>query len=238
MKMNMQDSHIVLDSFSNDELRHLKQVLDAVARQMDLAIEDGSDQRIVFVPYNHFPSSLDRFEVNRLVDHFLGMTSIPRKPSEKDGVALDFSLTKSTRDFYSYREWIKKKCLGIANSKKNSKPLVHEAANFSQENSGDLKIELKVGELESYSDGSIKYSGTPVKMRNQIKDLCRLFMKKPGRLLTIDDIKDALIKADKRKTTPFVTISKYVSELRNSLRIHFKKDVFLNQKEEGWFFNP
>lgn len=103
--------------------------------------------------------------------------------------------------------------------------------------SKDLKPEITVGNLSSYSDGTIRYKDTIIKMRNQLKDLCRLFMQHPKRLLTPEDIKDNIVAADKRKTTSNSTISKYVSELRNSLKVHFKKDVIFSQKEEGWHFD-
>jgi len=102
----------------------------------------------------------------------------------------------------------------------------------------ELKPEILTGNLGAYSDGTIRYKKEIIKMRNQLKDLCRLFMNHPDRLLTIDDIRDTIIKADKRILTPFTTIAKYVSELHNSLKIHFKKDVIFNQKEEGWYFKP
>lgn len=114
---------------------------------------------------------------------------------------------------------------------RTSKPLVQRKA-------ADLKVELSAGSLEAFDDGSIRYKGMPIEMRNQLKDLCRLFMGKPNRLVTIDRITEELIRADKRKTTSHTTISKYVSELRAILMNHFKKEVFINQKEEGWFFRP
>ena len=98
--------------------------------------------------------------------------------------------------------------------------------------------EITIGKLSSYSDGTIKYGNKILKLRNQIKDLSPLFMGNPERLLTIDDIKQELIRASKRPEIPNATISKYVSELHNSLKIHFKKDVIINQKEEGWYFKP
>lgn len=107
-----------------------------------------------------------------------------------------------------------------------------------QRNTDDLKVEISAGDLESFNDGSIRYKGKSIGMRNQLKDLCRLFMGKPNRLVTIDDIKEELIHSDKRKMTSNTTISKYVSELHNSLKVHFRKDVIFNQKEEGWFFRP
>ncbi len=101
-----------------------------------------------------------------------------------------------------------------------------------------LKPEISVGDLEAYSDGTIRYKKEIIKMRNQLKDLCRLFIRNPNRLLTLDDIRDEIISADRRQLVSFTTISKYVSELHNSLKIHFKKDVIFNQKEEGWYFKP
>lgn len=102
----------------------------------------------------------------------------------------------------------------------------------------DLKADITIGKLSTYNDGTIRYGKNILEMRNQLKDLCGLFMRHPNRLLTIDDIKDEIIKADRRTLTSFTTIAKYVSELHNLLKIHFGKDVIFNQKEEGWYFKP
>lgn len=102
----------------------------------------------------------------------------------------------------------------------------------------DLKPEIEIKGLGAYSDGTIRYKGEVIEMRSQIKDLCRLFMDHHNRLLTQDDIKDAIVNADRRNSTPRITIAKYVSELRNLLKLHFKKDVIFNQKYEGWYFKP
>lgn len=101
-----------------------------------------------------------------------------------------------------------------------------------------MKADITIGKLSAYNDGTIRYEKNILEMRNQLKDLCRLFMQYPNRLLTIDDIKDEIIKADRRTLTSFATIAKYVSELHNLLKIHFKKEVIFNQKEEGWYFKP
>lgn len=101
----------------------------------------------------------------------------------------------------------------------------------------DLKREVAVGDLALYSDGSIRYKDTIIPLRGQIKDLCRMFMEHPKRLLTKDDIKENIIAADKRKSISKSTISKYVSSLRNSLKVHFKKDVIFSQKQEGWYLD-
>mgnify|MGYP001581383658 CR=1 FL=1 len=96
---------------------------------------------------------------------------------------------------------------------------------------------LSVGNLAFYDDGTLRYSGEIVKLSTQLKDLCRLFMEKNKRLVTFDDIRETIIRADKRKSTPNTTISKYVSALRNSLKIHFKKDVLISQQREGWYLD-
>ena len=102
----------------------------------------------------------------------------------------------------------------------------------------DLKADAVAGKLFAYSDGTIRYDGEILKLRPQIKELCRYFMLNQRMLKTIDDVKENIIRSSKRKTTPNSTIAKYVSELRNSLNPYFKKDVFPNEKEEGWYFEP
>jgi len=100
----------------------------------------------------------------------------------------------------------------------------------------DLKAIATANKLIAYSDGTVRYGKNILRMRNQLKDLCRLFMRNQDRLLTIDDIKDEIVRADRRSLTSFATIAKYVSELHNLLKIHFGQDVIFNQKEEGWYF--
>jgi len=102
----------------------------------------------------------------------------------------------------------------------------------------NLKPETSIGELIAYSDGTIRYDSEILWMRNQMKDLCRLFMEHPRRTLTIDDIKEIIIRSDKRAATSKETISKYVSELRKILNPLLGKEVLINQKEEGWRFEP
>lgn len=102
----------------------------------------------------------------------------------------------------------------------------------------DLQAEVTIGNLAAYNDGSIKFNNESLQMRNQLKDLCRLFMSRPDTLTTIDQIRDEVIAAQKRKSTPFSTIAKYVSELHTILQIHFQQPVIFNQKEEGWYFRP
>src|SRR4030042_5166250 len=78
----------------------------------------------------------------------------------------------------------------------------------------DLKSDILIGKLGAFNDGTIRYGGEIIDMRNQIKDLCRYFMERPNRLITYDDIKQNIINADKRLDIPNSTIAKYVSELR------------------------
>lgn len=105
-------------------------------------------------------------------------------------------------------------------------------------NIANLKVDMSAGDLEAFNDGSIRYKEVPIEMRGQLIALCRLFIGRPNRLVTIDDIREELIRADKRKSIPNKTLAKYVSELRAILMSHFKRDVFVNQKEDGWFFRP
>lgn len=125
---------------------------------------------------------------------------------------------------------------GKDTQKSTSKKQAKTSENFL--NTKELKPQLTAGKLTAYSDGTIRYGNEIIKLRNQLKDLCRLFMGNQNRLLTTDDIKNELIRADRRTIIPFLTISKYVSELHNSLKIHFGQDVIFNQKEEGWYFKP
>lgn len=111
----------------------------------------------------------------------------------------------------------------------NEKPIIQPVAK-------DLKSDILIGKLGAFNDGTIRYGGEILDMRNQIKDLCRYFMERPNRLITYDDIKQNIINADKRLDTPNSTIAKYVSELRKLLKIHFRKDVLPSQNEEGWYF--
>lgn len=102
----------------------------------------------------------------------------------------------------------------------------------------ELKPEITVGKLVAYSDGSIKFDDENLQIRNQLKDLCRLFMSRNNMLTTLDHIREEIIAAPKRKNTPFGTISKYVSELHTILQNYYKQPVIVNQKEEGWYFRP
>ena len=101
----------------------------------------------------------------------------------------------------------------------------------------DLKPEMTVGDLAAFSDGTIRYKDKVLGLRSQLKDLCRLFMAHPKRLLTIDDIKAEIVPADKRRSISFATIAKYVSELHSSLKIHFRKRVIFNEKKDGWYLD-
>ncbi len=116
--------------------------------------------------------------------------------------------------------------------------LLHKSNTTKVPTNLNSKTEISIGKLTSHTDGSIRYDGNFIRMPNQQKDLCRLFMNKPEKLVTIDRIRDELIRADRRKETTFATISKYVSKLRNVLKNYYKTNVLINQQEEGWYFRP
>jgi len=98
-----------------------------------------------------------------------------------------------------------------------------------------LIVVNRAGELASYNDGTIRYKKEILNLPPRLKELCRLFLEKPERLIAFDDIKDRIIKASRRPNIGWDTISKYVSRLNISLEIHFGKKVIINQREEGWY---
>ncbi len=101
-----------------------------------------------------------------------------------------------------------------------------------------LKPEIEVNDLATYSDGTIRYKGSVIPMRDQLNDLCRMFMSRPNQLVLSDEIRDEIIRANRRSMTRFSTIAKYVSELHSLLKECFGKDVIFNHKKEGWRFVP
>jgi len=98
--------------------------------------------------------------------------------------------------------------------------------------------QISIKGLAVYTDDTIRYKGKLIRLSNQQKYLCRLFMENQGRLVDYDTIKDYILKIEKRRTISNKTIAKYVSKLRSSLKVHFRKSVIFSQKEEGWYFNP
>jgi len=102
----------------------------------------------------------------------------------------------------------------------------------------NLEPETQIGDLIGYNDGTIRFKGEIMDMRPRVKDLCRIFMKNPLKLITIDTIREEIVDQKKRKITPNATISKYVSELHKILGEYFKKKVIFNQRKEGWIFKP
>lgn len=95
-----------------------------------------------------------------------------------------------------------------------------------------------VGSLAYYSDNTIRFSKTIIPLRKQLVALCRLFLERPNMLVTYDDIKERIIKADKIKQTNYKTIQKYVSALRDPLKKHYRKDMFRYISGDGWVFEP
>lgn len=102
----------------------------------------------------------------------------------------------------------------------------------------DIRPEIEIGGLATYSDGTIRYRGQVIPMRDQLNDLCRIFMSRPNQLVLSDEIRDEIIRANRRSMTRFSTIAKYVSELHSMLKKCFGKDIIFNHKKEGWRFVP
>lgn len=101
-----------------------------------------------------------------------------------------------------------------------------------------LNPEIEINGLATYSDGTIRFKGSVIPMRDQLNDLCRMFMSRPNQLVLSDEIRDEIIRANRRPMTRFSTIAKYVSELHSLLKPCFGKDVIFNHKKEGWRFVP
>lgn len=102
----------------------------------------------------------------------------------------------------------------------------------------ELKPEMEINGLGTYSDGTIRYHGQVIQMRDQLNDLCRMFMSRPNQLVLSDEIREEIIRAERRERTRFSTIAKYVSELHGLLKPCFGKDLIFNHKKEGWRFVP
>jgi Mg2+ and Co2+ transporter CorA len=102
----------------------------------------------------------------------------------------------------------------------------------------NIKPEIEIGNLATYSDGTIRFKGSVIPMRDQLNDLCRMFMNRPDQLVLCDEIREEIIRANRRAITKFSTIAKYVSELHGLLKLCFSKDVIFNHKKEGWRFVP
>ncbi len=101
-----------------------------------------------------------------------------------------------------------------------------------------LKPEIEINGLATYSDGTIRFNGSVIPMRDQLNDLCRMFMSRPNQLVLSDEIREEIIRAERRERTRFSTIAKYVSELHGLLKPCFGKDIIFNHKKEGWRFVP
>ncbi|MFZ5982480.1 MAG: hypothetical protein ACOYS2_02845 [Patescibacteria group bacterium] len=146
-------------------------------------------------------------------------SSLSRKPENlRDNL---FRIEILRDGFKKYLEWLK----GIENS-------------FDTRTKKTAKKEIQIKALSFNEDGSITYDGKALRMRGQLKELCRLFMKNAYVQITIDDIRDEIITADKRGTIANSTISKYVSELHEILKKSFGKRVIFSQSKEGWTFRP
>ena len=101
----------------------------------------------------------------------------------------------------------------------------------------DLVKKIVVGSLIYDIDGGIYFKKQLIKMRPEIQNLCILFMKHYKELVDYTVIKDELIDANKRSSTGFKNITKYVSELHILLRKHFKKDIIFNHEKTAYIFD-
>jgi hypothetical protein len=85
-----------------------------------------------------------------------------------------------------------------------------------------------------YSDGTLKFATKTIRLRYQLKELFYLFLEKPNKLLTFDEIKENVISSDKNAEISNTTISKYVSELRASVKKLVGKNIIRSVPNDGW----
>lgn len=114
---------------------------------------------------------------------------------------------------------------------------IDKLENMSKSTNDSLIEDLVVGPLIYKKDGSIYFKQELLKIRAQLKTLLILFMESHKKILDYSNIKDELIAANKRPTTNFATITKYVSELHKILKKYFKQKVIFNQGKEAYIFD-
>lgn len=96
------------------------------------------------------------------------------------------------------------------------------------------EVDFEYEKLCSWKDGRITYDTVPVTLRPQLKDLCRLFLKKPNILITFDDIRENVIATRKRDIINNKTLSKYVNELSVVLDAYSRTLKINNNPKEGY----
>lgn len=98
----------------------------------------------------------------------------------------------------------------------------------------DKEVQHSYEKLSSWTDGTITYNNSPLDARNQIKDLCMLFLERPETLITYDDIKDNIFGTKKALLNEDDTILKYVSLLRKELKKHTETLEIKNTARVGY----
>ncbi|MEI6352767.1 MAG: winged helix-turn-helix domain-containing protein [Candidatus Nomurabacteria bacterium] len=96
------------------------------------------------------------------------------------------------------------------------------------------KIDRNFNGLAYWTDGSITFNNKELILRAQLRDLLRLFISSPNKIMTYDDIKDTIIRAEDRERTKNTTISKYINELKEELKKYTTDIVIKNEKETGY----
>lgn len=96
------------------------------------------------------------------------------------------------------------------------------------------KIEKEFNGLSYWTDGSITFKDEDIILRAQLRDLLRLFISNPNKIMTFDDIKDTIIKSENRGKTKNSNISKYVNELERELKKYTNNIIIKNENETGY----
>ena len=88
--------------------------------------------------------------------------------------------------------------------------------------------------MSYWTDGSITFKDEDIILRAQLRDLLRLFISNPNKIMTFDDIKDTIIKSENRGKTKNSNISKYVNELESELKKYTNNIIIKNENETGY----
>lgn len=99
---------------------------------------------------------------------------------------------------------------------------------------GQLKADFIAGKLAAYNDGTIRYDSDILELRPQVVELARLLIENHNTLVNYDDIKEQVIKSDRRENISISTINKYVNEFKTELKKHYLKDVIINESTRGY----
>jgi hypothetical protein len=101
-------------NLSDDQVKKLRQVLDVIAfklRPGDSFFGKGNPLLPTTIPYNHFPSSLEPFDINGLLYKLANDFNMIANPtSTQDGISFGLPVSFNQKKFESLRKEIEERC--------------------------------------------------------------------------------------------------------------------------------